>query len=109
MTLADLISQLPLSYAESSTYGLVFHLDLKMRLDEIQQEFPPTNYATARETIDGRYLLPGNLLSEVGSDGMFAGTFSHLDQTKFDQIEVVSWTDAQALLPAPVDIDLDEP
>ena len=99
MTLEDLIPDLPLSYAQGSTYGLVFAVDLKMRLDEIQQEHPPTNYATPVETADGRYILHGDLLSEVGPDGMFAGTFSYLDQSRFNEIEVLSWADAKALLP----------
>jgi hypothetical protein len=99
MTLEDLIPDLPLSYAEGTTYGLVFAIDVKMRLDEIQQEHPPVNYATPVATADGRYILHGDLLSEVGPDGMFGGTFSYLDQSRFNEVEVLSWADAQALLP----------
>lgn len=99
MTLEDLISQLPLSYAQGSQYGLVFDLDIKVRLEEIQQQYPPKNYAVPRPTTTGRYVLNGNLLSEVGSDGMFNQTFSHLDSARFAEIDVISWEDAVNLLP----------
>jgi len=98
MTLEDLIPDLPLSYAQGTIYGLVFAIDVKMRLDEIQQEHPPVNYATPVATTDGRYVLHGDLLSEVGPDGMFGGTFSYLDQSRFNEVEVIDWSAAQALL-----------
>jgi len=99
MTLEDLIPDLPLSYAQGTIYGLVFAIDVKMRLDEIQQEHPPVNYATPVATTDGRYVLHGDLLSEVGPNGMFGGTFSYLDQSRFNEVEVIDWSAAQALLP----------
>jgi hypothetical protein len=52
-------------------------------------------------TDDGRYLLCGDLLSEVGAGGLYAGGFSHLDPSRFNEIAVLPWDEALALLPEP--------
>ena len=104
MTLTDLLPQLPLSYAEGKTYGLVFADDLKARLDQIQQEHPSQHHASPVATTDARWLLCGDILSEVGPGGIFANGFQYLDPARFNEILVISWQDAVALLPVPEEI-----
>jgi hypothetical protein len=101
MTLADLAPSLPLSCEEGRGYGLVFNTDLAMRLAEVQAANPSQHVAQPVALVDGRWLLCGDLLSEVGPGGLYAGGFSHLDPARFDEIEVLPWGEAVALLPAP--------
>lgn len=99
MTLEDLVPNLPLSYAQGSGYGLVFLPEIKQELDAIQSQHPPKNYASPVATTDGRFVLHGDLLSEVGPNGMYEGVFQYLDESKYVEITVISWADAVALLP----------
>jgi hypothetical protein len=102
MTLADLA--LPLPYETARTYGLVFNSALAARLAEVQAEHPSQHVAVPVATDDGRYLLCGDLLSEVGEGGLYAGGFSHLDPSRFDEIAVMPWEEALELLPEPAPI-----
>lgn len=101
MTLADLLPSLPLPYEQARTYGLVFGASLAARLAEVQAEHPSQHVAVPVATDDGRFLLCGDLLSEVGEGGLYAGGFNHLDASRFDEIAVIPWDDAVALLPDP--------
>ncbi len=101
MTLADLAPSLPLPYEQARSYGLVFGPALAARLAEVQAEHPSQHVAVPVATDDGRYLLCGDLLSEVGAGGLYAGGFSHLDPSRFDEIAVLPWGEALALLPEP--------
>lgn len=98
MTVADLLHRLPLTCDEGRAYGLVFDAALAQRLAEVQAQHPSQHVATPRLLSDGRYLLCGDLLSEV-PNGLYGAGFSHLDASRFDEIEVIPWADAVALLP----------
>lgn len=98
MTVADLLPRLPLTYEEGRTYGLVFDAALAQRLAEVQAEHPSQFVAQPVPLVDGRYLLCGDLLSEV-PNGLYGVGFSHLDASRFDEIEVMPIADALALLP----------
>ncbi len=100
MTVAELLHRLPLSYDEGRQYGLVFGANLSQRLAEVQAEHPTQFIAKPAPLADGRYLLCGDLLSEVPS-GLYGVGFSHLDASRFGEIEVMAWADAVALLPPP--------
>lgn len=99
MTVADLLPSLPLAYDEARQYGLVFDAALAQRLAQVQAETPSRHYARPVALTDGRYLLCGDLLSEVGAGGLYAQGFAKLDAARFDEIEVMPWADAVALLP----------
>lgn len=101
MTVADLLPSLPLAYDEARQYGLVFDAALAQRLAEVQSETPSRFYALPLFLTNGRFLLCGDLLSEVGPGGLYAQGFAKLDAGRFDEIEVVPWADAVALLPQP--------
>jgi hypothetical protein len=101
MTVADLLPSLPLPYEQAREFALVFGSDLAQRLAEVQAETPSRHYARPTPLLDGRHLLPGSLLSEVGPGGLYAPGFAKLDAARFDEIEVMSWDDAADLLPQP--------
>lgn len=103
MTVADLLPRLPLSYAEGRSYGLVFDAALAARLAEVQAESPSQNYAKPLQMTDGRYLLCGDLLSEVGPGGLYAPGFAKLDSGRFSEILVLPWAECVALLPQPTE------
>ena len=60
----------------------------------------PTPQPTSVQLTDGRYILCGDLLSEV-PNGLYGVGFQHLDTSRFDEIEVIPWADAIVLLPEP--------
>jgi hypothetical protein len=100
MTLADLISS-PLSLAQLRGIALVFSADLRDRLVTVQSEHgrPQFTVFPAGPTTDGRYYHCADIIAEVGSGGIYAAGFSHLDASRFNEIEVVPLADAVALLP----------
>lgn len=102
MTVADLLPRLPLTYAEGRDYALVFHSALAARLAEVQAENPGQFLAVPSALTDGRFVLCGDLLSEVGPGGLYAAGFAKLDPTRFGEIEVIALADALALaMPEP--------
>lgn len=98
MTVADVLNRLPLPCEECVQYGLVFAADLAQRLAEVQEQHPTQFVAIPRELTDGRYLLCGDLLSEVPF-GLYGEGFRHLDSGRFAEIEMIPWAEALALLP----------
>ena len=101
MTLDELLPQLPLSYAEGKTYALVMAQDLVTRLEEIQAEHPSKHIAKPVPLTNGMFMLSGDILSEVGPGGLFTSGFGLLDASRFNEVEVIPWADAVALLPQP--------
>jgi hypothetical protein len=98
-TVAELLPYLPLPYAYAVQWGLVFDAALADRLAQVQAENPSQHYARPTLLTNGSYLLCGDLLSEVGPGGLYAQGFAQLDAARFDEILVVPWADALALLP----------
>ena len=98
MTLTDLLPRLPLPHAEAVTYGMACSAALAQRLVQVQDEHPQQFRVTPLPLVDGRYFVWGGILSEVPG-GLYAVPFSYLDQSKFDEIEVLPWSDVQALRP----------
>lgn len=103
MTLADLA--LPLSYEQAKPLALVFSKELADRLIAVQQQ-----YGNQRDTIfaagpisDGRYFHSGDLVSEygIGPDGLYAAGFSHLNQDRFAEVEVLPMAEVLSMLPQP--------
>jgi hypothetical protein len=98
MTVADLLPRLPLALQECKAYGLVFSAELAARLQAVQAEHPQQFVVVPMPLIDGRFYVWGGILSEVPT-GLYAVPFSHLDASRFDEIDVVPVADALALLP----------
>lgn len=104
MTLLDLLPSLPLSYDYAKQYGLVFNEELADRLKTIQTEHPSQHVASPILLTDGRYLLCADLLTEV-PDGIYGTNFQHLDQSRFNEIEVVLWSEIISLIPQPPEME----
>jgi hypothetical protein len=99
MTLSDLLPSLPLTYEAGCQYGLMFSEDLARRITEVQEEVESRFRVSPRPLGDGLFLLRGDLLSEVGPGGLYAQGFAALNPQRFDEIEVLPWAAAVALLP----------
>ena len=103
MTLLDVLDQLPLSYEQGVLYALIFSADLIPELEAVQAATPSQHRAKPVALTDGRYMLCGDLLSEVGEGGLYAAGFSKFNAELFSQVEIVLYDDAIALLPEQVE------
>lgn len=99
MTLADLLPSLPLSYAEGREVGLLFAADLAERLEVVQRAIGSQCRVVPTPAADGRYVLCGDVLSEVGPGGLFAAGFARLDTARLSEVDVIAWSTARAMLP----------
>jgi hypothetical protein len=99
MTLADLT--IPMAWADCKDLALVYPYEIAVALYRLQAEHgDPRHVPVGRELTDGRWMLCGDILSEVGSGGIVYSVFSHLDARRFDEIEVVPLANVVALLPS---------
>jgi hypothetical protein len=99
-TVAELLPHLPVPYDYARQYACVFSAELADRLTTVQAENPEQFRVTPLAMTDGRYLIRGAILSEVPG-GLYGGNFARLDASRFDEIALVPWADAVALLPQP--------
>ena len=100
MTLADLLPLVPtMTAADAKTMALVFD---QAGYDALMAaQLGRRHRAAPVQLADGRWMLCADLLTEIHAGGLYAATFARLPQDAFDQVEVVPWADAVALLPAP--------
>jgi hypothetical protein len=99
-TVAELLPHLPVPYDYCKQWACVFSQELADRLVEVQAANPEQFRVTPLAMTDGRYLIRGAILSEV-PNGLYGGNFARLDASRFDEIELVPWAEAVALLPQP--------
>jgi hypothetical protein len=98
MLLSDLT--LPLPHAECKDLALVYSYDVAVLLYNVQEEHgDPRHVPAGRQLTDGRWMLCGDVLSEVGEGGILAGGFAFVTPEMMQQIEVIPLADALALLP----------
>lgn len=99
MNLADLIA-VQLSPAELRGLALVFDQELRDRLVSVQAEYgDPRFTAYPARLADGRYMHQASILTECQPGGLYHAGFSRLDAERFDEIAVIDYEDALALLP----------
>ena len=100
MTLADLLPLVPTMTAnDAKALALVFG---QAGYDALQQAQPGgQNRAAPVQLTDGRWMLCADLLTEIHPGGLYAAAFARLPQDAFDQVEVMPWADAVALVPVP--------
>lgn len=99
MTLADLLT-VPLQPAELQGLALVFDAELRDRLVAVQAEYGDRRFtAYPSRLADGRYMHQASILTECQPGGLYHAGFSRLDAERFDEIEVMDYEDALALLP----------
>jgi hypothetical protein len=100
MTLSDLT--LPMPYAECKDLALVYPYEVAVALYYVQTEHgDPRHVPAGRQLTDGRWMLHGDVLSEVGPGGILHGAFDYITPEMMATVEVVSLADAVALLPPP--------
>jgi hypothetical protein len=98
MTLDDL--ELPMAWADCKDLALVYPYEVAVALYQVQAEHgDPRHVPAGRELTDGRWMLRGALLSEVGPGGILAGAFGYITPELMAAVEVVPLADALALLP----------
>jgi hypothetical protein len=97
--LADLT--LPISYADARGFALVFPAQLAVRLAELhRQHGSPACGPGPRTLVDGRLLLPGDLLTEIEPGGLLHAMWEAADKAVLGaSVEVLPWSEAVALLP----------
>ena len=99
-TVAELLPFLPLPYAYAKQYACVFSQELADRLIEIQKANPIQFRVTPLALTDGRYMIRTAILSEC-TNGLYGENFARLDASRFDEIAIIPWAEAVALLPQP--------
>ena len=88
--------------AELKEYALIFNNSLRAVLVQVQDESPDSRHlANPVPLTDGNYLLCADLLTETGSGGLYEDGFANLPPELFDQVEVIPWSEAVALIPQP--------
>jgi hypothetical protein len=98
MTLSELT--LPMPHAECKDLALVYSYDVAVTLYGVQEEHgDPRHVPAGRQLTDDRWMLCGDVLSEVGEGGILSGGFAFVTPEMMEQIEVIPLSDALALLP----------
>lgn len=105
-TVADLLPHLPVPYDYCKQWACVFSQELADRLVEVQDGLGNIQFrADPISLTDGRYMIRGAILSETAADGLYGLPFSLLDSSRFDEVAILPWADAVALLPQPDPIE----
>lgn len=97
MLLSDLT--LPMTYEDAKQLALVYQYDVAVALYGVQEQHgDPRHVPAGRELTDGRWMLCGDVLSEVGPGGILSGAFAYITPEMMGQVEVVPLEWATALL-----------
>ena len=99
-TLAELLPYLPIPAEYGKKYAMIMPPELRDRLLEVQAENPSRHVANPIQLTDGTWMLCADLLSEV-PQGLYRTGFIHLDNSRFNEITIIPWDDALALIPQP--------
>lgn len=93
---------LPVPYAECKHLALVYPYDVAVLWYGIQQQHgDPRHVAEARPLTDGRWILDGDLLSELHPAGILGWALPYLTPEIMAQIEVMPMSEVAPLLPTP--------
>jgi hypothetical protein len=96
-TVADLIEQMPLPYDECKESAVVFDAALCQNLVNAQAWYGDGRFqASPVPLTDGRWMLPGSLLSEVPV-GLYGVPFQRLNYANFALIEVLPMSEVLPL------------
>ena len=102
MTLSDLLSDLP-DAEELRTLAIVMGDALAQRLVNVHHWYGDQRYSVFPVLLDdGRWASPAEILPEcLTPGGMYHAGFSHLDASRFGDVEVVPWADVELADPQP--------
>lgn len=91
--------QLPMPYEDCKDLAMVYPYEVAVLWYTIQQEHgDPRHVADGRQLTDGRWMLNGDLLSELYPGGIIGWACEYLTPEVMAQIEVVPMSEAVALL-----------
>jgi hypothetical protein len=97
MWLSDLT--LPMPYAACKDLALVYPYEVALTLYNTQQEHGDWRHVvTGQPLTDGRYMIAGEMLSEVGSGGLFAWIANYMTPEIMAQVEVVPMSEVAGLV-----------
>jgi hypothetical protein len=98
MWLSDL--SLPLPYADCKDLALVYPYEVAVTLYGVQEEHgDPRHVPAGRQLSDGRWMLCGDVLSEVGEGGILAQAFAYMTPEIMAQVEVLPMSEVAGLVP----------
>lgn len=98
MTLDQLT--LPMPWDDCKSLALVYPYSVAVMLYTDQQAHgDPRHVAAGRELTDGRWMLCGDVLSEVGEGGILHWAFEYITPEMMHDVQVIPLADAVALLP----------
>lgn len=97
MWLSDLT--LPIPYADCKDLALVYPYEVAVSLYGVQEEHgDPRHVPAGRQLTDGRWMLCGDVLSEVGEGGILSQAFGYVTSEMMQSVEVVALAEALAML-----------
>jgi hypothetical protein len=93
---------LPLPYAECKDLALVYPYEVAVTLYGVQQEHgDPRHVPVGLPLTDGRWMMCGDVLSEVGEGGILAQAFAYMTPEIMAQVEVVPMSEVVGLVVSP--------
>jgi hypothetical protein len=100
MWLSDLT--LPMPYAECRDLALVYPYEVAVALYGVQEEHgDPRHVPVGLPLTDGRWMMCGDVLSEVGEGGILAQAFAYMTPEIMAQVEVVPMSEVAGLVVTP--------
>jgi hypothetical protein len=93
-------ASLPMQYDDCKSVALVYPYEVAAILYEVQQQHgDPRHVPAGRQLTDGRWMLCGDVLSEVGEHGILSKAFGYITTEMMANVEVIPMSEALALLP----------
>lgn len=100
MTLSDVLSRLPMPYADCADMAVVMDQAGADAINAAQASHGTTTYVVEpRPLTDGRWFVCGDLLSEVGPGGLWAASWAAVNVAAISQATIVPMSDVVSLLP----------
>lgn len=91
---------LPVPHAECKDLALVYPYEVAVALYGVQEEHgDPRHIPVGRQLTDGRWMMCGDVLSEVGDGGILSQAFSYITPEMLANVEVVPMSEVAWLLP----------
>jgi hypothetical protein len=91
---------LPVLYADCKSLALVYPYEVAALWYTIQEQHgDPRHIGVGRQLTDGRWMMTGDVLSEICEGGILGWAVPHLTPEITAQIEVVPLGEAMSLLP----------
>lgn len=93
---------LPVPYEECKTLALVYPYEVAALWYTTQQEHgDPRHVVFGQPLTDGRYMVAGEMLTEVGEGGLFAWIREYLTPEIMAQVEVLPMSEVAGLVEVP--------